>query len=123
MAPFTKYFTHYDTLDVMPSADKLACGYAFREAMLELLDPDFESRSSMWQSQKLNEMSELIEAIRILGHGDRKAKYDQELRKNGVLCGLCDGSGKVMARHGLGGIPCVACGATGKSPNYLAVQA
>ena len=122
MASVTKGFIHYDTLDLLPAADRFACACAFREAMLELLEPDFAARSTMRQQQKLDDMTVLIDALRILGHGERKARYDQELRKNGVLCSLCDGSAKILTQHGMGGIPCVACGATGKSSNYLPTQ-
>jgi hypothetical protein len=120
MSKVHTFDTLYDTLGVNPSADKVTCGQAFRTKMLALLEPEFEVRSSMWQSQQLGAMAKLIEAIGTLGHGDRKECYDRQLRKNGILCSLCEGGGRILGRYGMGGIPCAACEGTGKSKNYLA---
>ena len=51
--------TLYDILGVVPSADKLDCGRAFKSKMLALLGDEFEFRSNLWQQQHIDKMTAL----------------------------------------------------------------
>lgn len=109
--------TLYDILGVVPSADKIECGCAFKSKMLELLGNKFELRNTLWQQQKINEMFALIEAIRIVGHGDRKVLYHKQLIAAGVICPVCEGSGQNKMEEGFASSTrsCIACGGSGKN--------
>ena len=110
--------TLYDILGVVPSADKLDCGRAFKSKMLALLGDEFEFRSNLWQQQHIDKMTALIEAIRIVGHGDRKAVYDKKLLAAGVICPVCEGHGFNILRF-IQQRGCIACGGTGKAKRYV----
>ena len=108
------WWTWYDALEVNPSASEAECCAAYVRRVREVLAGDsiggFELRGAMWRSQALSKIEELTAAIRVLGSMEQKQRYDAELRRQGIVCALCGGRGRVLENelsHGNGvrGVP------------------
>ena len=120
------WWTWYDALEVNPSASEAECCAAYVRRVREVLAGDsiggFELRGAMWRSQALSKIEELTAAIRVLGSMEQKQRYDAELRRQGIVCALCGGRGRVLESELSVGTECAACQGTGKSKDWLDVD-
>lgn len=111
--------THYETLCIPPGSSTSEALYAYRNLVIGLLeDETFGSRTTMRCLQHIELIEQMTIAVKVLGKPEYKMKYDRDLERQGLICSLCNGTGKIRLQQP-GSSPewlgCAACSGTGWS--------
>jgi DnaJ-class molecular chaperone len=113
--------THYDTLGVKPGDSQDVIHNAYWTLATDCVPQENWAWTTMKWMAKIRSLQEYNAAMLVIGHSDHRESYDRKLRRQLLICTLCEGKGAIavgpkdiFGRQNQS-MYCAACQGTGKA--------